>query len=265
MSNNLKEVLADKIIEYVKTTIRGNESGTYKVASGIIKIPGRNSPVDLDMIINTEKMQGFITTTIARYFNTTWESLVVKDDPQHPKFDKYVNDVWDDLLSVLGHGPVCLMSVIGRLCIEVNRNLDRSQLDISSYESYMKSLDELLEKVFRESFHKMTTTRLISHVCNGEKKATPCEPGKNFFMLGDKDDFSNSPNRGMNDVMNNVGKFIGEVTKKNVSRPMHKCANCNKRTIKRCGNCKKRYICCRKCQIQDWKIHKKDCIKSKKK
>jgi len=83
--SELQQVLADKIIDYIRNTIRGTESGTYKVAAGIKKVP--NVVVDLDMITSTEQMQGYITVAISEYFNGTWESLVVKNNPNHPKYD----------------------------------------------------------------------------------------------------------------------------------------------------------------------------------
>jgi len=44
-------------------------------------------------------------------------------------------------------------------------------------------------------------------------------------------------------------------------RTKHVCNVCDKTPVKsKCSECLRTYYCSRKCQVQDWKIHKQDCV-----
>ncbi len=250
-------VLIKHIGKYIKSTILGHESGIYKAASGMRPMPQKL--FNLKEIKDDAKMKSHITFITIQYFNKTWESLIKRNDD-------YVNKIWNNLQSVMNHGAVCLMTIIGRLCVEINCSLDRSKFDTSSYNKYIQIVENMLDTIFIKEYYNILLN-MISHRCEGDEKATPVidESGNiiSFFQLKDKKDIKKGGfNYVINDVMStmgNVAKAIVNEKPKERKKALTRCANCRKETKKRCSGCKNRYLCNRSCQKEDWKYHKHSC------
>ncbi len=168
MSTNEKKLkMANIMIEFINNTISGHESGFYKMYY-----------FNDSENINTLKynaMDGMITSSAVNYLNQAYKSLIRENDPYFLKYFK-------GMAKVMNHSYICLLNIVFVTLINVHRNIDRSKLDIDTYDKYMESiesqLEELLEKI------KGTIIQSISHKCTGDDIKN-CDPNDDLFIIGE--------------------------------------------------------------------------------
>lgn len=143
-------------------TIQGHESGMYKV------LATQNS---LDILKDTRAL-GFIKHATINYLNAAYVSLIKKNDP-------YIVNKFDEMCKIHHHSSVCLLNVIMLILTSVHYSLDRSKLNVTSYNAYMKSLQNQLDAVKDVTIKSITNS--ISHECHGIDIST-CDPYKPMFF-----------------------------------------------------------------------------------
>ena len=90
-------------------------------------------------------------------FNKIYKSLVRYDHNIHHIFNKLQDN---------GHSKVCLLFFLFLVTVNIHLNLDRSQLDTTSLESYIESVNVELDRISHDIFEKLVTEeQLLNHEC----------------------------------------------------------------------------------------------------
>lgn len=144
------EKLRNEIIEYIYILIDDAEKKIYQI---II-----NNGFDKDILIanNDKTIHDIILLLHENKFNEMYESL--KDG-----VDEIV-DIFANFQKYKNHSPWCLIKEISVSTLEIHQNIDRSNLDISSIDSYVKSIHTEFLKVANAS----NTAYYLNHSCSDE-------------------------------------------------------------------------------------------------
>lgn len=166
--------LTDLIIEYIKKTIIGQESGFYKIAAKIIEHPAGK-------FLETKNLTNIYVVPILlkaleSYFNNTYKSLVKRDD-------KYVIEIFDKMQSLMNHSAICLLNIIATFTANIYIEINRNNLNIESYNEYIKSFENEFTKICDKN--KLSFIKCLSHNCNGED-ITKLDPNIKMFTFETK-------------------------------------------------------------------------------
>lgn len=157
--------LALLVCDFCFSTIQGHESGIYKS----LKMNMINLSLDT---LRTNQMLGFFTGATMNYLNGAYVSLIKRNDT-------YIMEKFDAMCKISNHSVICLLNIIMVFIMEIHSSLDRSKLNISSYELYIKSVMSQLNSKYEESL--LTLGKSLSHSCNGIDIKT-CDPNKPLFF-----------------------------------------------------------------------------------
>jgi hypothetical protein len=163
MTTSKTNALAKLLCDFCFETITGHESGFYKL-NQIKKLPVANIVGD-EMIILIKNVTLF-------YLNDAYKSLILKSDP-------YILAKFDAMCKINNHSEICLLNIIALTIINIHADLDRSQFDITSYDTYMKSVRDQLAFRFESVLNVLTNS--ISHTCTGIDIST-CDPNEPMFF-----------------------------------------------------------------------------------
>lgn len=137
----------------------GHESGFYKLYQ-IKKLPIGNLLGD-EMIILIKNVTLF-------YLNDAYKSLILKSD-------SYILDKFNAMCKINNHSEICLLNIIALTIINIHVNLDRSKFNITSYDTYMKSVGDQLDVEFTSVLNTLENS--ISHTYTGIDIST-CNPNE---------------------------------------------------------------------------------------
>ena len=168
-----KQKLAIDMIKMAKGVITGHESGMYKAASGGTRIneAGGTRGFTLD-VLKDKKIQKMIISMTEMYFNKQCKYFTEKTVPHF--------ELWKRMIELLDHSILCMMMMMSQMTVSFHVNMDRSKLDTSSYDNYMKSVKEYLDILFNAEF-LLGIIKMLSHECNGGKElGNPDKNGKYF-------------------------------------------------------------------------------------
>lgn len=154
------EATIDGIIEYIKRTITGQESGLYKRFGGIIVDP---------MFVNVR------LSALADYMNVTYVSLILDDD-------EYVTNSFNKM-DGLKHSKICLLNILFAIIKKFYETNDYSIMKNNSYDSYMLSLRMILYVKMNEVKEMLKET--LNHKCTGIDIKT-CNPNEPMFIITPK-------------------------------------------------------------------------------
>lgn len=136
--------LSTLISNFCLNTIEDHESRVYEVFSEQNKL----------VILNNEQFAEFIKDATNHYLNAVYAALIRKDN-------QYVVESFEQMCN--DHSPICILNIILLVIKSVHLNLNRYRLNISSHDSYIKSLfDQINPK--KEFVIKLITSSL-SHQC----------------------------------------------------------------------------------------------------
>jgi len=157
-----KQNIVDLVRSYIRNTITGFESAFYKVEY--------TKGVDLR---NPQCIWYFLEGH-QYYYTKTWNSIVRRDD-------EYVVKTFDQMQAVSGHSKQCLLNVVAHVCIDVHRKFNRTELNITSLESYLSSVGHQINNIL----DKIDLKRLFDHECFGppDSELQVLEPGENFIEM----------------------------------------------------------------------------------
>ena len=155
--------LARLICQFCESTMLGHESGFYKACGSLIPVPRDK--------LKTGMFLPLIRDATCSYLNNTYRSLIIKNDP-------YIIQKFGEMQSVNHHSAICLLNIIAMIIMNVHFNLDRENLDITSYDKYMESIKAQINDKLKEMNGKLTST--ISHECHGVDIST-CNPNEPMF------------------------------------------------------------------------------------
>jgi hypothetical protein len=156
-----QDELAKIMIEFIRNTIMGHESGFYKMLNGAPNM------------LMSDSMHTMIDLAAANYLNAAYRALI-KDDDEY--FMKYFND----MSAVMNHSQICLLNVTFVFLTSVHKMMNRKRFDIGSYGKYMESVSSDVDRVIGEMKGKLVNS--ISHECNGEDIKT-CDPNQDLFIV----------------------------------------------------------------------------------
>ena len=156
--------LAKLLREFCFNTVTGHESGIYKgIYQGLIPMPIGT--------LREEKILIIIKDLTINYLNGAYVSLIKKDDP-------YILNKFDAMCKINGHSAICLLNIIMVFIMGTHSKLDRSTLDIRSYDSYMCCIKSQLDAMREPTLEILV--RSISHTCTGTDIST-CDPSEPMF------------------------------------------------------------------------------------
>lgn len=161
--------LSLKIQDFIRKTLLGQESAIYKLSSNEnfnIFSEGMNV---LKNKLNDDQIKIIFYSFIENYLNQCYRSLILKDD-------QYVCSSFGSMKKCCNHSEVCLLNIIAFYLSEVMQKMDRKLLDISSYDSYMSSADQIISKMLKE----LNLETKLNHICTGID-ISKCDPNKPMF------------------------------------------------------------------------------------
>lgn len=157
--------LAWCIVNFVHNTLKGQESGMYKIIR-MGRIPNFKIS-DLHTPLTMTILRG----AIIDYLNSCYRSLILDDDSyvlyHFKKMKKYYN-----------HSEICLLNIIAMVIQNFHLAIDRSKFNISNIENYIESFDREFEKAILPMLIILIST--LSHTCVG-KNIKDCSPDSPMF------------------------------------------------------------------------------------
>lgn len=161
MTDEIKHTV-DTVKNFIIDSMSGVESALYKST----KIQNHA----LEHLKQNETKSIIFMLTI-KYLNICYRSLILKDD-------NYVIDKFNEMIKYKKHSFICLLNIYARVMQMIIEMIDRSHLEVDSYEKYMDSYNtQLLMMIGTMEFEK-----LVSHDCKGID-ITICDPDKPLFQL----------------------------------------------------------------------------------
>jgi len=151
--------------DFMRATISGHESAFYKA------ITAKMLGIDLSALKNAQLIECLITPAMTNYMNNAYVSLIKNNDA-------YIKEYFDRMQGICGHSCICLLNIICFTGLGVHMSLDRTNLDTSSYNNYMKTMTDQLEFAIEKTKEALTLS--ISHVCKGIDIKT-CDPNVPLF------------------------------------------------------------------------------------
>lgn len=155
-------------IKYISQIISGFESGLYKMLK-------QNNNARLNLL--SSKHHPFITIfrdLHESYYTSTYNSILARDD-------EYVVKTFDNFQELSGHSKQCLLNILANLTVSIHFNLNRQNLNYSTYDLYMASLNKEINSIMDAiDMHK-----LFDHVCTGpsDNQLKPLEAGSKFINI----------------------------------------------------------------------------------
>lgn len=149
------------MLEFIRNTIMGHESGFYKMLNGAPNM------------LSSDSMHTMIDLAAANYLNSAYRALI-RDDDEY--FMKYFND----MSAVMNHSQICLLNITFVFLTSIHKGMTRKKFDLSSYSNYMESVRSDVDRVINEMKAKLTYS--ISHECKGENIKT-CDPNIDLFVI----------------------------------------------------------------------------------
>lgn len=137
LTNELKA----NLIEFIKTTIIGFESGLYSHL-------GENMKNDYMGLV--------LLQFCAEHYNSVYKSLIIKDD-------KFIVEKFEQLENLSGHNCLCMIDILYRLTQKSITKLSRFNYNTTSYELLMESVKNQLDNI--EWFENNELENLTSHSC----------------------------------------------------------------------------------------------------
>jgi hypothetical protein len=164
------EVVADELIGFLKQAVTGTESGYYKA----FKTKGE----DLNFLKESEAKNSIVISLI-KYLNGCYKSLIISDD-------FYVLKIFRPVQQIFHHSEKCILIMIASAINHIESELNRKNFDTSSYENYMSSISEEMNKLseYIESFKKILQTHLLKRECTG-KNIRDENPNEALFEISE--------------------------------------------------------------------------------
>jgi len=220
-------VFAEQFRDFLVHTATGHESGLYKgTVSQLAALQQDGS--QLAALQQQDGVTAIIQAATLRFFNDTYDEMAKLGAGVAVAPGPAVQ--FHQMCASIAHSPVCIINIAFRLYLELHLKLDRSLLDVSSYDAYMASVAIAL----RARLAKMPRLESLfkQHECHGERVCEPLPPGKQMFYL--------------------------------LPENCDKCANCRKPReivgkLLRCGRCKKVRYCGTSCQRAHLEVHRPNC------
>lgn len=194
----------------------------------------KNAATFSHVLIFKPPMDAMVQGVALNYFNNLYDALAYLNDhtvdAPGPETQKLAA-VFDTLCKSINHSPVCVINIAFRLYVQVHLGLDRSLLDVSSYDAYMASVEKQCRA---HPCFTVPLTALFQHQCAGARVCERMPPGKKMFHL----------------LPENCDKCAGCAKPREVVLKLHKCSGC--KVTLYCGD---------KCQRAHWGVHKQTCGK----
>jgi hypothetical protein len=150
--------LSNLILDFVKNTILGIESGMYKTMRLEIK----------DTLIKIIQINFLV-----EYFNKAYSALILNTD-------QYFVQKFKEMHEELNHSYICLLNITFNFTIQLVQQINRDNLNVNTYELFMKSLED--EIIQHNIFQPSMIEPFISHTCTGIDIKT-CNPNEPLFFI----------------------------------------------------------------------------------
>jgi hypothetical protein len=161
--------LAKIIVEFCKNTVKGHESGFFKLISRET-IPMSVSDLSVN---NNVTIKNFIINATGKYLNSCYRSLIREDDP-------FIVNEFLNMTKIMKHSEICLLNIIFSVILKIHLELDRTKLNHSSYENYMTSVRDEIN--IKSSGICDILSNSLSHNCDGIDIST-CDPDDDMFVF----------------------------------------------------------------------------------
>jgi len=156
-----KQKLASLLVDFSIITIKGHESVLYKACGTILSLSRS--------FLTTNVIGSMFSSIVTDYLNHCYRSLILDDDA-------YVTTKFNEMTSTMDHSKICLLNIIANIIKILFENIDRSNLDISTYEKYMNCITYQLNNSREKIIQNLS--RSLSHECSGDdiKQQDPNQP-----------------------------------------------------------------------------------------
>jgi len=161
-ADNSQNMFAERMLNFVMTTLRGQYSGLYK--SGLVC----TTPFARLKMIHV----GALVT----YFNDAYKSLIRRDD-------EYIVNVFNSIKKIYNHSEICLLNILFAACkkciemtVETNLNKD------SGYQMFMACVEKELVRIVGAMSMVASFRKLATHDCHG-MKIELCNPEEDMFYM----------------------------------------------------------------------------------
>lgn len=159
-----KEFIAETMIEFIYNTIVGHESGFFKAHESM--------GLEKKDLKKSESMKPIVLIISSNYLNVVYKSLIREDDD-------YVISYFHKMKNALNHSLICLLNIVYVIVIASHNDIDRTKLNINSYDKYMKNVKEQL-KIILENKKEFLKDKL-NHECKGIN-IKDCDPDEDMFI-----------------------------------------------------------------------------------
>ena len=159
--------MAEVVMGFVRRTMKGQESGLYKVFA----------PRGMGPMLATPAATNMLLGAVVSYLNGCYKSLILQDD-------QYVIDSFAEMkaASLKGkHSEVCLLNIIMALIQNFHRLIDRTAYNISSYDAYMGSFEAEFNRVY--DLVAAEVQGLFRHECHGNIDLSKEDPNAPLFTI----------------------------------------------------------------------------------
>lgn len=146
--NTAKKELASLIVDFSINSIVGFESAFWRMRSTF--------GIDL---LDDKACSGFAITANIQYFNSTYSSLIRRNDA-------YINLKFDKMKQVMNHRYLCLLTLCFVTCYNIHACVRRKQFNTETKTSYAKSVYYQLNE-YRDDITKLVMEK-ISDTCSEE-------------------------------------------------------------------------------------------------
>jgi len=161
----MQHLIGKEIVNFIADTIYDHESYFYNVA-----YDKADSPVFNKSKLSDENfMDKLILLTTINYINDTYRSLILQDD-------EYIMDYFNRMC-INNHTTLCLLDFLFRAILITHTNFDRSEMDISTHESYMKIVNKQIDENIDDT---ILIDMLDDHECTILDIST-CDPEVEFI------------------------------------------------------------------------------------
>lgn len=160
--------LVDLMIDFIWNTIQVYESSLYKG----IALKGTDFSKIKDQSCNI-----YLINFNVHYFNSAYSSLIKNDD-------EFITAKFKEMCGVLKtHTSLCILNVLFRMTTEIITSYERSKLDTSTHDNYMRCVKRAL--IDRRGILTAELPRCFDHVCE-DVDLDDCDPDEPLFYMGTK-------------------------------------------------------------------------------
>jgi hypothetical protein len=226
MSKTLQNAvnLSNCVLKHVNLVVTAIETTLWTYSKNGIFISNEVS-------LNTNEMKDVLYLMVINHYNCEYDMLSKKKDQR-------IVDLYAKFMSHVDHSPLCLIHLMFKRTIDICKQIDRSQLDISDFTSYGISVEKAIRPFY--SYQNIATLApLLMHECDGPRVLDVLPEGVYLFM-------------------------------NTQSKLPFQCFLCRKETKQYCGGCSQKegeryYLCSKECQKLDWvRQHPSSCSYKKK-